>query len=377
MERWARGSLRDAGVDFYCVCVDEVDVAINFGRLFQFKNVINCWIPSERDMPSYGQLGCSGFIVIGTKGQCISRATDSFLKVGPEQAFYQAEVVMRKALPPDNISNIGRNGGYVFTVGTSVRLDGVKSQPQLNGVVASIVAFDTTSGRYIVELGGEGNIKNDASKPRLDRISVRPCCIAPLSADIVSVPTLEVSSPLTGECTDGSCSGVSLPSADKSLLLDPPDDAASTTSAETIVLLEAPLSVGYADIDEDHVHCTLALNKLLAEAHSREGASVATFQEVVDALEAHFKDEEAFVTANSLKSHARQSALFSAFQGHKADHERMLHFARRGQHQVAEGRSTSLQNAKQLAHLFSTHVTDYDTLLDKLMTADSGVRNPC
>jgi hypothetical protein len=55
-----------------------------FQKLFKFQGVINGWIPKQSFMPDYGQLGCSGFIVLDGKGKCASRKTLSFLQYGPE-----------------------------------------------------------------------------------------------------------------------------------------------------------------------------------------------------------------------------------------------------------------------------------------------------
>mmetsp|Transcript_12507 Transcript_12507/g.13919 ORF Transcript_12507/g.13919 Transcript_12507/m.13919 type:complete len:151 (+) Transcript_12507:501-953(+) len=81
MESWA-ASFGDA-VRFLCICVESKQVAQNFGEMFQFRNVINGIIPSNQYMPhGYGQLGCSGFIVVDTKGNFLSKKTTAFLDRG-------------------------------------------------------------------------------------------------------------------------------------------------------------------------------------------------------------------------------------------------------------------------------------------------------
>jgi hypothetical protein len=52
MEVWA--SRYGKQVQFLMVCVDAAGVAIQFGKMFGLKNVINCWIPSRGYMP----VGC-------------------------------------------------------------------------------------------------------------------------------------------------------------------------------------------------------------------------------------------------------------------------------------------------------------------------------
>ena len=97
MEYWARSFSED--VQFLCVCVDTQGVAIQFGQMFQFQKVINCYIPSRRYLPvGYGQLGCSGFIVINKDGTTfLSRKTRAYLQYG-EDAFPHVEEILSKEL---------------------------------------------------------------------------------------------------------------------------------------------------------------------------------------------------------------------------------------------------------------------------------------
>ena len=41
-------------------------------------------------------------------------------------------------------------------IGTTVELCGLKAKPELNGTLATILGFDTSSGRYMVSLWSEG-----------------------------------------------------------------------------------------------------------------------------------------------------------------------------------------------------------------------------
>ena len=72
MERWARGPF-GAHVRFICACVDAQNVAVAFGQMFQLAAVVNAHIPSREHFPDFGQLGCSGFIVVDQGGRCVSR----------------------------------------------------------------------------------------------------------------------------------------------------------------------------------------------------------------------------------------------------------------------------------------------------------------
>ena len=66
--------------------------------MFGFEKARNAFIPSRSYMPvGYGQLGCSGFIVVDAKGNFISRKTKAFLDYG-EEAFQEVEDLVNKEL---------------------------------------------------------------------------------------------------------------------------------------------------------------------------------------------------------------------------------------------------------------------------------------
>jgi hypothetical protein len=97
MEHWARGPL-GRRVDFLCICVDTLQTAQTFHRLFEFRGCVNGWVPSPPSMPSFGQLGCSGFVVLDGKGGCASRKTLPFLQHG-EAAFAALEALLARLVP--------------------------------------------------------------------------------------------------------------------------------------------------------------------------------------------------------------------------------------------------------------------------------------
>lgn len=99
MEAWAKSRPE---AQFICVCVDSKGVALQFERMFGFQHALNCWIPSRSYFPvGYGQLGCSGFIVVDAKGCFVSRRTKAFLQYG-ENAFDHVEELLSKELDSPN-----------------------------------------------------------------------------------------------------------------------------------------------------------------------------------------------------------------------------------------------------------------------------------
>jgi hypothetical protein len=96
MEIWAEqaGGAAGGDVQFLCVCVESLGVAQHFARMFTFRHALNAYIPARQYFPhGYGQLGCSGFIVVDAKGNFISRKTRAYLQYG-DQAFCHVEQLL-------------------------------------------------------------------------------------------------------------------------------------------------------------------------------------------------------------------------------------------------------------------------------------------
>ena len=339
MEKWAKGPL-GAQVDFYCICVDTREVAKNFGQIFQFTKAVNGWISSRNDMPSFGQLGCSGFIIIGVDGRCITRATAPFLRVGPEAAFRNAEQIMSLALPRQDMQALDHD--HPYAAGHVVRIEGLTQRKDLNGAHATVVSFDALAGRFIVEydemaLSGAQGV---SGAPRLNRVALRPCSLAPVTGALVSAP--------------------------------------APTAAVPLRRVELPPSVGCAEIDDEHASCTAALNALLdaAVCVAEKGADAATkselkslptlFHAALLTLEEHFEHEESLAAAAGFGASTGVSdgVDFSAFKSHAVDHARILRLAREGEARARTSSSTTLADAQELASAFATHAADFDTLLE-------------
>ena len=87
MVAWANGGYGDR-VRLLMLCVetgdDGVATAKSFGKRFQIPStVLNGYIEAESEAPTYGQLGCGGFIVLGKHGEFASaRTVPAFLDKG-------------------------------------------------------------------------------------------------------------------------------------------------------------------------------------------------------------------------------------------------------------------------------------------------------
>ena len=104
METWAAQYGRDQ-VQFLCVCVESKQTALMFHRMFEFQHAYNGYIPGRPYMPvGYGQLGCSGFVVVDRKGCFVSRQTLAYLDYG-EAAFRNVEDLLAPMLTTTSSRN--------------------------------------------------------------------------------------------------------------------------------------------------------------------------------------------------------------------------------------------------------------------------------
>mmetsp|Transcript_11901 Transcript_11901/g.27900 ORF Transcript_11901/g.27900 Transcript_11901/m.27900 type:complete len:379 (+) Transcript_11901:280-1416(+) len=377
MELWARGPLGDS-VDFLCACVESQTVAKAFGRMFQMERCLNGFIPGSAHMPrGYGQLGCSGFVLVDGQGRFLSKRTQAFLQVG-EEAFGDLESVLRvhlQSTPLAGTPQLGSDadnssGEYPYGVGCVAVVEGLAKEPSLNGRKCRVLGFDPAAGRFRVELLTEGLT---AGTGRL--LALRPCSLAPF------VQTLSARST--------------------------PAVAAAAGAPAEVVAPVASISgvkcVGVACMDEEHDRCTDAINDLLAAVRSHEHAvrsqdaagkrarvsssegkvSDASAKKclavVLDELGDHFAHEEALMKEHRFGG----DGAFGALVGHAADHERILDLARREVDRVAPGESGKAsaggevapevdpEVAWALARAFLEHAEKFDKLYEGQIPASA------
>jgi len=94
MNTWASGEKYRDFVNFICVSCDGPDLAKAMGERMKLKDCINAVTASRKDGPFWGQLGCSGFIILSPDSQkVIAGKTKAFLQVG-EVAFKHVESIL-------------------------------------------------------------------------------------------------------------------------------------------------------------------------------------------------------------------------------------------------------------------------------------------
>ena len=84
MDDWAREHGEYA--NFICVCVQGADnggaqMAQAMGKQMKLRNCVNGFIEHDEHMPSYGQLGCGGFIILDSEHRLVAKKTSAFMEV--------------------------------------------------------------------------------------------------------------------------------------------------------------------------------------------------------------------------------------------------------------------------------------------------------
>jgi len=306
MELWARGPL-GTSVDFLCACVDDMGVASAFGKMFKFERVINGWIPSQAEMPAYGQLGCSGFIVVGGDGRLVSKKTAAFLEQG-EDAFAEAERLVRRHLAVE--TPVGGGGGsgvkastvapaaafpseYPYGPGCVAVLGGINGEPALNGRRVTVERFNPKTGRFEVSLLGLGSSGGGGDKGApLAAAAAAAAAAAPAGADHgrgLSVLPCKLEPEDAATAADDDNAPVEVISDDEGKRRrGGPDGGGSSDGGggggggggegRQLRSIGAVASVGVAVMDAEHGRCVACLNALLAAcdaADAVDGATVA------------------------------------------------------------------------------------------------------
>jgi len=154
MDRWA--GRYGAQATFVCVSCAGPGLASTFGNDLELSRCINTFA-ADTDMPTWGQLGCSGFIVVDSSLRVVCPASSAFLEVR-EQAFKHVELLLDTLLESDGATGSELSG--LFPIGADVVVHGLKSASaqHFNGRTGTVQSGPNASGRYAVLLAGGDEI---------------------------------------------------------------------------------------------------------------------------------------------------------------------------------------------------------------------------
>eukprot|EP00435_Cladocopium_sp_Y103_P059991 s115_g21.t1 len=129
MNSWAAGAAYDC--NFLCICVlgDRTAYSLCKEMSTQMKltHCVNGFVASPSDMPTYGQLGCQGFIVLDKEHNVISEGTTPFMQVRA-LAFQHVEALLNAVCNNTPLPSIcpGEMGELIDTPAGTEKLKGMR-----------------------------------------------------------------------------------------------------------------------------------------------------------------------------------------------------------------------------------------------------------
>eukprot|EP00656_Telonema_subtile_P000735 TRINITY_DN10356_c0_g1_i1.p1 TRINITY_DN10356_c0_g1~~TRINITY_DN10356_c0_g1_i1.p1 ORF type:complete len:350 (-),score=96.99 TRINITY_DN10356_c0_g1_i1:191-1240(-) len=299
MERWA-ARYKDRA-NFLCVGCAGGRMAVAMGTESKLKNCANAYIEHDDCMPSWGQLGCNGFIVFSSGDQQVLNPKTAPFNQVRGLAFKHVEALIDALAAGKPVPKV--------CPGQLVKLHGLKSNEELNGKMAMCVAQrEEQSGRCAVQLLDAARVL----KIRPENLSVQQETEDLSDEDEPRQPSTEEAG--CGNCESEGAAGC--------------DTRGGGSCAEhpgfgdqEVRRLAEIESIGVAVIDQEHQECAAALSRLASERSSE------ALQCVLEALREHFAHEEGLLDAWVYKSAPNKTGFnadASARKTHFADHARML-----------------------------------------------------
>eukprot|EP00928_Gymnodinium_smaydae_P084140 TRINITY_DN67398_c0_g1_i1.p1 TRINITY_DN67398_c0_g1~~TRINITY_DN67398_c0_g1_i1.p1 ORF type:complete len:337 (+),score=56.09 TRINITY_DN67398_c0_g1_i1:263-1273(+) len=290
MDRWAAEKKYDC--HFICVCMladkGASQLSLEFANQLKLQYCINAFIDNPKDLPEYGQLGCSGFIVMDETHNVVSTCTSAFMQVR-SLAFSHVETLLDSILaktPPPQVCP----GEFVKILAGEKDVAG-----------ATAICLQVQDGAFL-------QLQLLTGARRQNKIRVPASEVWKLGSP---------SDPERGCCSSGECGsrkscalGGCEPTLDDCQQDETPLDDAFLTSMLSLVSVRVP------SMDEEHAECADALRRLAEEL------STAALEAALATLREHFSHEESLFDQHGFGEH--QDARFSAKRSHVDDHNRLL-----------------------------------------------------
>mmetsp|Transcript_55185 Transcript_55185/g.118593 ORF Transcript_55185/g.118593 Transcript_55185/m.118593 type:complete len:359 (-) Transcript_55185:87-1163(-) len=308
MNSWAAEGKYDC--HFLCVCVLGDRSAWNLAREFanemQLTHCVNGFIDNEADLPTYGQLGCKGFIVLDAEHRVISKGTSAFMQVR-DLAFEHVEALLdavceQKPLPslcPGEQVNIieAPHRTLIGSTGVCTALgDGMVKVGLMDGPMrGKLVQLPMTAVRKV-------GLGNSPSPSPGGGCATGGCSTGGCDKEGSCGTGGAAKCDGSGNCgAEGNCGeaggGAAL-------------DGDFVASSLDLVSVKVP------SMDAEHSECAEALRRLATEC------SGAALQAVIACLSSHFDHEEALFEQFGWGAGANER--FSAKKTHIEDHVRIL-----------------------------------------------------
>ncbi|CAJ1431149.1 unnamed protein product, partial [Effrenium voratum] len=305
MNSWAAGATYDC--NFLCVCVlgDRTAYGLCKEMSHQMKltHCVNGFVASPSDMPTYGQLGCQGFIVLDKEHRVVCEGTTPFMQAR-SLAFQHVEDLLDALCNNAPLPDICR------------------------GEMAEIASGDLQGARGICMQVNEDKVDFGFLDGALQgrRMTLEKSMVRRLSPDEEDGAT-----DVAGNCADGckdTCAGGSCASGLKPTgcgcdpsTCDATDKPECEVDAGFVNQVLDVASVKVPSMDADHADCANALRSL-ANKRSKE-----SLEDVLQCLSGHFAHEEQLFEQFGFGVHVNEK--LSAKKSHEDEHRRLLDKVRR------------------------------------------------
>lgn len=347
MEMWAQEM--KGQVHFLTVSVAGEQLARTFNKQYTLKNVVNGFVARQEDMPTSGQLGCQGFIVLDKAGQVYIPKSLAFLDKG-EAAFRDVEFQLKCLLAEDSAHPL-------LNKGEKVSLTRLYRTPAFNGKSGVVSGYCSEKARYEIMLNGSERVLRVRSRNLRPWSKQRPSFAASggCANGACGIPTASVScgekSSESGQCGNGACG--SAPCDSKQARARDSKDASAASE------IELP-SVGVVSLDKEHAACADLLKELRTEGQ------LETLVELLEEMSEHFKHEEDLFADHKFGEHGTR---FSATKTHCLDHELILSMATKEIARCRKAKESRVRDgfAEELATRLVKHTEQYDTLYADFM----------
>lgn len=327
-------------------------LAREMGKQMKLSHCVNGYVESQEDLPNYGQLGCSGFIILDADHRAVSTSTSAFMEVR-QLAFKHVETLL-DAVRLDQAVPAVCPGEFCHLLYPPRGQERLKGEP---GVCVAATADE--DGEMVLTLAMVGQ------RSRGKTVEV------PLPA-VTKIGEEEEASGGdnsgggcdTGSCgTKGSCNTGSCGTGDcnkAECAQGGCDDSAASLDDEFVASSLDLVSVEVPSMDAEHEECAAAFRELVRDR------SDAALQRARDCLSEHFDHEEALFDQYGFGEHV--NANLSAKKTHIEDHKRILAKIR-VQLQRGQGGRVPAGFIRELLTDFHEHTSLYDVQYSKVLSA--------
>lgn len=293
MNNWAKDGRYNC--NFLCICVlgdsEALSLAKEFSHEMRLSHCINGYCDKEEDLPTYGQLGCKGFIILDADHQVVASTTPAFMQVRG-LAFAHVEALLdavcdKRPLPA------------VCPGEFSVLLNPPPDLARLKGCQGIIVEVEGNDFVHFAFL--EGPMRGKTAR-------------LPTSAVNLMQPREGGCSAGNGGCEPGRCGDgkACAPGACGEC-----NDGSGACLDDTFVRDSLDLvSVKVPSMDAEHAECAAALRDLATRRNAE------ALESVWQCLSDHFEHEEKLFVQFDFGGHVNEN--LSARKSHMDDHRRIL-----------------------------------------------------